>query len=164
MPASPSQLRTIVVSRQDIESGNLQPTLATLRALIRDAEAANASRGRVDLDFPGWWGSPLYFWEIPEVRSFLRRLDAEFPHLFWVLPPGPPMAMLAMCCCEPRSGTAILEINELKEFILTRCGAVMGLAEDLGLRMPDALESVDAAALYFAEIFPALEVRLQTGM
>ncbi len=72
----------VVVSRKDVFSGDLGETLEVLRSLMTTSEALTTYRERVDIRFDGFNETRWELWEIPEVRSFVARLDEQFP--FWL--------------------------------------------------------------------------------
>lgn len=72
----------IVVSKQDILSGNAQSTIDVLKSLSRSPEDALKWRERVDIAFDGYNDTRWELFEIPEVRNFVYRLDDDFP--FWL--------------------------------------------------------------------------------
>lgn len=75
-------LLQVVVSKQDVLSGNTQPTAEILRALLHSPEQALRWRERVDIAFDGYNETRWELFEIPEVRDFVFQLDEEFP--FWL--------------------------------------------------------------------------------
>jgi hypothetical protein len=72
----------IVVSRDDVCRQDISSSLSTLKTLLRTPESARAYMERVDIAFDGYNEDPRELDEIEEVRSFVHKLDAEFP--FWL--------------------------------------------------------------------------------
>lgn len=72
----------VVVSKQDVLSGNTQSTLDALKALTRSPEDALMWRERVDIAFDGYNDTQWELFEIPEIRNFVYELDEAFP--FWL--------------------------------------------------------------------------------
>lgn len=72
----------VVVSKQDILSGNTLSTIDVLKTLARSPEDALRWRERVDIAFDGYNDTQWELFEIPEIRSFVYQLDEAFP--FWL--------------------------------------------------------------------------------
>lgn len=72
----------VVVSKQDILSGNTLSTIDVLKTLTRSPEDALRWRERVDIVFDGYNDTQWELFEIPEVRNFVYQLDEVFP--FWL--------------------------------------------------------------------------------
>jgi hypothetical protein len=68
-----------IVSRDEVEAGDISVALGNLRQLLESRETARAFVERVDIAFHGFedvrWELP----EIPEVRDFVHQLDDHFP-------------------------------------------------------------------------------------
>src|SRR5260370_11758576 len=69
----------VTVSRRDIETGNIDDILGTLKHLISSATVARTYCERVDIAFEGYDADRRELWEIPEVRAFAYKLDEQFP-------------------------------------------------------------------------------------
>lgn len=69
----------VVIGRAAVESGDVSEGVAALAGLLA---AAEEHRERVDLSFAGWGGTPADLWHIDEVRTYVARLDEQFP--FWL--------------------------------------------------------------------------------
>src|SRR5256885_7106711 len=79
----------VTVSRKDVESSHAQATLDSLFPLLRNAEEARSSLGRVVLTFEGFGknAGTIWFdevWQVAEGRSFVATLDQEFPFWFFL--------------------------------------------------------------------------------
>jgi hypothetical protein len=72
----------LVVSRDDIESGNIRSTVEALKALNASPELAAHWRERVDIVFAGYDDTRWELFEIQQVRDFVYKLDEAFP--FWL--------------------------------------------------------------------------------
>jgi len=72
----------VVVSREEVETGYTSSALTVLRRLIESPETARSFFERVEITFYGYDDDPRELFEIDEVRSFVRKLDDEFP--FWL--------------------------------------------------------------------------------
>ena len=74
-----------VVSRQDVEAGDLTEILGSLNHLISTTEIARKYRERVDISFEGYDHDGRELWEIREIRDFVYRLDEQFPYWLFFL-------------------------------------------------------------------------------
>jgi hypothetical protein len=72
----------VVVSRRDVETGDLSSTLSVLRKLTESPGTARTFFERVDIAFHGYDHISQELFEIPEVRNFVFHLDEQFP--FWL--------------------------------------------------------------------------------
>ena len=72
----------IVVSKDEVFSGDITPALGTLKKLIESPEVAKSYKEKVDIAFHGYDNRPEELFEIPEVRNFVYKLDEQFP--FWL--------------------------------------------------------------------------------
>lgn len=76
---------SVVVSREDVEKRETGRVLNVLSSLTVSARVMRQFCGRVDLFFGGYDDDPREVFEIPEVRAFVRDLDARFPELPYLL-------------------------------------------------------------------------------
>ena len=72
----------IVISKEEVSSGDISSVLDTLRKLIESPEVAKAYREKVDIAFHGYDEYPEELFEILEVRNYVYKLDEQFP--FWL--------------------------------------------------------------------------------
>mgnify|MGYP005842903877 CR=1 FL=1 len=72
----------VAVSRRDVETSDVWPTLSVLRRLAESPKRAREFFERVDIAFHGYDHDRRELFEIPEVRQFVYRLDEQFP--FWL--------------------------------------------------------------------------------
>lgn len=75
----------VVVSKQDVLSGDTRSTLDVLKSLIRSPAHARQWRERVDIMFDGYNETREELFEIVEVRNFVYQLDEQFPFWFFFL-------------------------------------------------------------------------------
>ncbi len=74
----------IVVSKEDVLSGNTKSTTQVLKSLTCSPENALKWRERVDIAFDGYNETQWELFEIQEVRQFVCKLDEDSPFwLFW---------------------------------------------------------------------------------
>jgi hypothetical protein len=74
----------VTIPREDIESRNAEPALASLERLIASREALEASNGTISLLVSGYDDDPRELHLIPEVRAYFLDLDDQFPFWFHV--------------------------------------------------------------------------------
>ncbi len=73
---------TIVISKEEIQTQNIENVLNTLYQLISNETNLNYFRERVEILFDGYNNTGAELWEIPIIRDYVRKLDMEFP--FWL--------------------------------------------------------------------------------
>src|SRR6185312_10390513 len=73
---------SVVVSREDVEAGDISSTMNVLQRLLASPATARKFFGRVDIMFDGYNGFAAELFEISEVRTFVYKLDEKFP--FWL--------------------------------------------------------------------------------
>jgi hypothetical protein len=76
---------TVVVSRRDVDSADIQSTLGALRRLTESPETARRFFERVEISFHGYDQIPQELFEIDEVRQFVYKLDEQFPYWLFFL-------------------------------------------------------------------------------
>lgn len=72
----------IVVSKEEVQSGNITPALSSLKKFIESPEVAKSYVENVDIAFDGYNDYSEELFEIVEVREYVYKLDNEFP--FWL--------------------------------------------------------------------------------
>lgn len=75
----------LVISREDVQAGNISPCLSVLGRLIESPETARQFAERVEIAFHGYDDLALRLFETPEVRSFVAKLDEQFPYWLFFL-------------------------------------------------------------------------------
>ncbi len=101
LPKSADPL-VVVVSRSEVEAGDILPSLGVLRPLTGSPETAREFYEPVDIAFHGYDHVTLELFEIPEVREFVHKLDEEFPFwLFFLSKRYPGLQCLLLCFLPP---------------------------------------------------------------
>jgi hypothetical protein len=72
----------IVVSRDQVESGDASEVLKTLKGFLASPAKAKSFQERLDIAFHGYDDDRRELFEIPTVREFVYKLDEGFP--FWL--------------------------------------------------------------------------------
>ena len=70
----------LLISRREVEQADLPSVLSRLKVLLANREDAWRYRGQMTLVVDGYNHDPRELVDIPEVRSLLRRLEAEWPY------------------------------------------------------------------------------------
>jgi hypothetical protein len=80
-----AEILTVVISREQVEAGDIAAPLGVLRRLVESPKTARDFADRVDIAFHGYDDVREELFEIPEVRSFVGRLDEQFPYWLFFL-------------------------------------------------------------------------------
>lgn len=75
----------VVVSRQEVETGDTSGPLSTLKHLISSQQMVREFRTRVDIAFDGYNETSEELFEIPKVRDYVHALDEQFPYWLYFL-------------------------------------------------------------------------------
>ena len=70
----------LVISRREVERADLASVLSRLKIFLATREDAWRYRGQMTLVVDGYNDDPRELVDIPEVRSLLSRLEAEWPY------------------------------------------------------------------------------------
>jgi hypothetical protein len=70
----------LMISRREVDSGDLASVLARLKVFLATREDAWRYRGQMTLVVDGYNNDPRELVDILEVRTLLRRLEAEWPY------------------------------------------------------------------------------------
>jgi hypothetical protein len=97
---------TIVISKEDVEAGDISTSLVVLRRLLESPKTARQFAERVDIAFHGYDDVALELFEMPAVRSFVNKLDEEFPYWLFFLSKHHPGLQCVLLCILPPSLTA----------------------------------------------------------
>jgi hypothetical protein len=111
----------LVVSRDEVESLDLSGCLGVLDSLIESGEKAMRFRDQVFFGVDGYNDDPRELFEIPEVRTFVRELDAKWPYWFFFLSKADDtlkMIMFSLCQYQ-RAGGGLIRYHpkDLKLFL-----------------------------------------------
>lgn len=96
-------LLNIVIAREDIEKGDITDTLDLLNSILINRETILKFCGRVAVFVEGYDSDPRELFEIDEVRSFLSKLNDEFPYWFYFIvrdDGGSNLGFISRCLCE----------------------------------------------------------------
>ena len=70
----------LMISRREVDAGDIASVLSRLRPFLATREEAWRYRGQMTLIVDGYNDDPRELVDIPAVRSFLRQLEASWPH------------------------------------------------------------------------------------
>ena len=111
----------ILISRNEIEVGDVCPTVDRLHDMVLTRESALATMQRIALLIHGYDDEPKALWDFPEVREWVIRMFEECPHYFFLARPGSTsLEMVAACYCrEDRStgGKLFFDPERVKAFL-----------------------------------------------
>src|ERR1700676_3103993 len=97
-----SDFMPIIVSKEEVESGDVAPALGTLQLLMQSPETMAHFFERVDIAFHGFDSDARELFEIAEVRHYVHKLDAKFPFwLFFLSKYHPGLQCLTLCFLPP---------------------------------------------------------------
>jgi len=92
---------TVVISRQQVEAGDIREPLSVLRKLLNKSDAIRLCE-RVDIGVAGYDDDARELNQINEVRDFIHKLDAEFPYwLYFLSKRGLGLMFILSCLCPP---------------------------------------------------------------
>lgn len=124
------------VPRKDVQSGDLSTVLPALQRFLTSREVVVAGRGRVSLFFQGYEVDSREVFEIPEIRRYVKALDAKFPYWFYFADPqSGVLKVLAFCLCrvEKVAGGVKPNHEDLQQFLLSHTADLNKLCETFSL-------------------------------
>ncbi|HQT64291.1 MAG: hypothetical protein B7Z75_04605 [Acidocella sp. 20-57-95] len=93
---------SIVISRSEVESCDIDPALETLKTFVQSAEIIADYFEKLDISFYGYDQDPRELFEIPEVRKYVYKLDEKFPYwLFFLSKSHFGLQCLLLCFLPP---------------------------------------------------------------
>jgi hypothetical protein len=111
----------LMISRRQVEQQDLASVLDALKLFTATREDAWRYRGQMSLVVDGYNHDPRDLVDIPEVRSLLKRLGAEWPYWgFFFNQVDDSIKILGSCCCGvefPGRGAAVIDAALLPGFL-----------------------------------------------
>ncbi len=146
----------VVVSRQEVQSGDTSVPLGTLKGLLSSAAQMRNFCTRVDIAFDGFNDTSHELFEIDEVREYVHALDAEFPYwLFFLSRHALGLQCLSLCFLPPfltDEGRAEIHPQRLAALIDRRWGpALFHACSACGMDEAKADALLDSALGYFKD-------------
>jgi len=150
----------VAVSRTDVESNNVQPTLDSLRSLLQDPAQIPGNLGRLVLSFEGfgknsgaiWWDE---VWQVPQSRLFVEMLDQEFPFWFFFADlSGDTLYTIAASVCriEVRGSQTIFNKEDLLAFDVRQFESMNEIFRKWNLPDDEKSARVELLTQYFANV------------
>ena len=141
MPAPRLDLRrgvvdpvVLMISRQDVEAGDVLPAVDRLHALLNTPEAIWRYRGQMALAVNGYNDDPRELVDIAEVRTFLRELDRHWPYwAFFFNQLDGSITLLVACLCGafyPGGGVVEIDKEKVGQFLQRGLAAMRALFRD----------------------------------
>src|SRR6516162_1713428 len=87
-PNARADYLVIMASREEVEARDVSRASASLKRLL-EPNNARRLKGKLVFGIGGYDADPRELFEIPEVRTWMRKLDREFPYWFYFLDLGP---------------------------------------------------------------------------
>ncbi len=75
----------LVVPRDEVEAGDIEPTLNVLATLLSSERTTRAFMERVAISFDGYNDTTAELFEIEDVRAYVQKLDGRFPYWLYFL-------------------------------------------------------------------------------
>jgi hypothetical protein len=106
----------IMVSREDIERGNIQYTLKQFERIEKKKSKARTSSVIL---FDGYNDDPREIYEIPEIRSWIRRFLKQKPYFFYFISPVDTsyMKMWLFCLCDVKREGNDITLKSAKNLV-----------------------------------------------
>ncbi len=143
----------LVVSREEVQKLDLSSCLQVLDSLIESREKAMRFRDRVVFGVDGYNDDPRELFEIPEVRTFIRELDAKWPYWFFFLSKATDalkMIMLSLCRYQKAGGGLIrYDPKDVKLFLVSHFVALNRIFDRFDFDKPLNKEMSEAIFDYF---------------
>ena len=125
----------IVVPRNDVNNGAIEPTLKILQVLTGESETALRFRNNVTVSFQGYDHDDRGLFEIGEVREFVDQLNAQWSSWFFFMTKNvviSPIAIIVLCLSRYKrssSGLFIPVRQDSKSLLWDQFGALRGLCK-----------------------------------
>jgi hypothetical protein len=144
----------VVISREEIETGNLEQSLRTLNQLLLDKETISHFFERVDIGFSGYDDDPRELWDIPEVKQFVQNLDCKFPYWFYFLSKfGSGLKVITFCYVNliKISGTQVsIDEVSLAKYYNIHFSAMNRLGDSIQMTEKENAELSESVFSYFS--------------
>jgi hypothetical protein len=141
------------LSRQTIETKNINPILKNLSLLLEDAGTVHKFQERMLVSVDGYNDDPRQLWLIEEVRDCLRLLDERFPYWFHFCEKQTgALRMLALCLTpfiQTPEGEPWMSVVDYKEFIYSHAKALRELHESYNIPAKTTLDILESVSAYY---------------
>ncbi len=133
----PKNLVSIIISRREVESGDISNSLSVLNNFNKDKQSIRRFCNRIDLSISGYDDDPRELWEIPEVKSYIQQLDIAFPFWFYFMSKQTgALKMIYGCCNEiKRSSAVFFEVKpeSMLSFLKAHIFAMNIMCDEIGM-------------------------------
>jgi hypothetical protein len=112
----------LAFTREEVEAGDIGGMADRLKELVATRESALAAMQRISIFTSDYDDDSRELWDILEVRTYLQRVFAACPFLFFLAYPGSKTVETFMCCCcklAKRRDDGFMEFDrdDLKKFL-----------------------------------------------
>lgn len=147
---------TVVVGRDQIESGDVESILKVLEPLFDLPDHARKAMGILELLIEGYNDTSVELSEMEPVRAYIQGLDARFPYwLYFSNLDSSSLEMIALCFLPPFLADEAKKAEfgpRLGDFLTNRwIPALNYMAQFAGLTPGELKERSDAAIGYFGD-------------
>lgn len=134
----------LVISRQQVESGDTQEPMSFLQFIIVSPDHALEFMGRVSLIIDGYNDDARELFEVPEVRRYMKALDDQWTNWFFFLSQADDsIKILESCLCdtiEVIPGVVSIDLEQMERYLTRHFSALNRLCEALGI--PEQISQV----------------------
>ena len=148
----------LMISKRQVEQQDLASVLEPLKMFTASREDAWLYRGQMSLVVDGYNEDPRELVDIPEVRSLLKRLAAEWPYWgFFFNQVDNSIRILGSCCCGVEflgRGAVVIDQDLLADFLNQAFAGMNALFDKHGFPESD----LEAMSLGLADILMQQEM------
>ena len=127
----------LMFSRRQVETCDIDEPLQFLCRIAASSSEALKYCGRISLIVDGYNDDPRELYEIPEVRTFISRIDKQWPYWFFFLSQADDSIRLLESCLsdaiEVMPGVASIDLKQMEQTLARHFGAMNRLCEALGV-------------------------------
>lgn len=165
-PANQSVTSSVLIDipRSLIEAGNLEQFIATLESLMETPDTVRRYRNRLFICVSGYDGDPRELHQIPEVCSFLAKLDELFPYWFWYLNRKEPSFLITLLQCLSRSenfdDARDFDLHRVEHFMLRHYQAIEELGALNRLKDIEVMSRIEVIEKYYRQYESSSEITI----
>ena len=139
------------VSREELEQGITGRYFDLLSYVGQHKEYAGKFCGEFALEFEGF--TPQEIWQGQETHSFVRRLNAEFPFMFYLAEKqGPTLKLLTILECSDgklQGDNMALDEEKFGKYLKTQLEGLINMCQWVGYSPEEAQVMVNQVYKYF---------------
>ena len=133
-PEARVELLVLKASKEEVDRRDISHALTSLEKLLKP-DIARRLKGRLIFEVHGYDDDPRELWHIPEVCTWMRRLDKRFPYWFYFMYVGQHSTLsfvaFSFCQHERTQGGSEIPPNELQRFLYSHFSAMNCLSMEL---------------------------------